>query len=222
MSRVENAKNERRAQVVQRALHFAEALALLLLIVVLDSLDRYRIAPAWLPESGLAVVILVVAVATLTNSQAWRRIELVVLWVAVLLALGYNVFNLYSVTYKMVFQAVEASKLFYTALAIWITNVLAFSVLYWLLDGGGPDARGRGGVYPDFDFPASDVPQKVKPGWQPGVVDYLFLGFTTATAFSPTEAQPLTARAKLLMIAEGLISLTTVAIVGARAINIIK
>jgi hypothetical protein len=62
----------------------------------------------------------------------------------------------------------------------------------------------------------------VKPGWQPGLVDYLFLGFTTATAFSPTEAQPLTARAKLLMIVEGLISLTTVAIVGARAINIIQ
>lgn len=208
---------------MKRAVRFAGALVLLLGVVTLDSLDRYRIAPSWLPETVFAIVLVSMGAAGLTGAPVWRRIEMIVLWGAVVLALAYNALNLYNVIDKMVFHAVQASTLFYTALAIWINNVLNFTIVYWLLDGGGPDARKRGdGGYPDFDFPASDAPGKVPPDWLPGLVDYFFLGFTTATAFSPTEAQPLTARAKLLMIAEGIMSLTTVAIVGARAINIIQ
>jgi hypothetical protein len=66
------------------------------------------------------------------------------------------------------------------------------------------------------------VPEKVRPARKPSLVDYLFVAFTTATAFSPTEAQPLTSRTKLLMIFESAMSLTTIAIVAARAINIIQ
>ncbi|MGP8100575.1 MAG: hypothetical protein ACLQHL_07405 [Candidatus Cybelea sp.] len=76
--------------------------------------------------------------------------------------------------------------------------------------------------YPDFDFPAMDESAPVPPDWRPGIVDYLFLGFTTSTAFSPTEAMPLTARAKLLVMFQSGISLITIAIVAARTINILK
>jgi hypothetical protein len=211
-----------RGATVRIATGFTGALFVLVVIYALDSIDRYRIAPSWLPDTVVAIVALSICISMITRSPFWRRVELIVLWGAVVVSLFYNALNLYSVSDKMIFHSVQASTLFYTALGIWINNVLNFTVLYWLFDGGGPDARRAGAGYPDFDFPASDLPEKVPPGWQPGLVDYFFLGFTTATAFSPTEAQPLTARAKLCMVAEGILSLTTVTIVGARAINIIQ
>jgi uncharacterized membrane protein len=191
-------------------------------VAALDLLDRYRLAPNGLAESVLVVVAVTMVVAAATRTDLWHRIELVVVWIVVGLGLVYNVLNLCSVVDKLVFQAVEPSKLFFTALAIWINNVLIFALLYWLIDKSGTLARRRVHGYPDFDFPAFDAGDKVPPDWRPGLVDYLFLGFTTATAFSPTEAQPLTARAKLLMILQSAISLTTVAVVAARAINVIQ
>ena len=214
--------NAPREATVKIATGFTGALFVLIVIYALDSIDRYRIAPAWLADAMVVIVALSVCISMIVRTPLWRRVELTVLGCAVAVSLAYNALNLYSVCNKMIFHDVQASTLFYTALGVWINNVLNFTVLYWLMDGGGPDARRAGAKYPDFDFPASDLPDKVRPGWRPGLVDYLFLGFTTATAFSPTEAQPLTARAKLAMIAEGVISLTTVAIVGARAINLIQ
>lgn len=211
-----------REATVKIATGFTGTLFVLVVIYALDSIDRYRIAPAWVSETMVVIVALSVCTSMIARTPFWRRIELAVLWAAVVISLIYNALNLYSVCHMMIFQSVQASTLFYTALGIWINNVLNFAILYWLMDGGGPDARRAGAKYPDFDFPAASVPDKVRPGWLPGLVDYLFLGFTTATAFSPTEAQPLTSRAKLAMIAEGVISLTTVALVGARAINIIQ
>ncbi|MBV8529831.1 MAG: hypothetical protein JO104_00820, partial [Candidatus Eremiobacteraeota bacterium] len=70
--------------------------------------------------------------------------------------------------------------------------------------------------------PAMSDPQRVRPDWKPTLADYLFLGFTTSTAFSPTEAQPLTARTKLLMMTQSAISLTTISVLAARAINLIQ
>jgi hypothetical protein len=198
--------------------------ALMLVVVLgLDRIDRYHLAPPWLAEAFFGCAAAAMLLAAATRARRWHRIELIVLWVVVLLGLGYNTMNLGNVIHRLVFEAVQPSTLFFTALTVWINNVLIFTLLYWLMDGGGPDARARGNAkYPDFDFPAYDAPGKVRPGWKPGLADYFFLGFTTATAFSPTEAQPLTSRAKLLMIAESVLSLTNVAIVAARAVNIIQ
>ena len=195
---------------------------ILAIVLALDSVDRYRLAPQWLPETLLALALVAMLLAALTRSPLWHRIELVALWCVVGFGLVYNALNLASVINRLVFQSVTPSTLFFTALAIWVNNVFIFTLAYFLLDAGGPDARKRGAPYPDFDFPAMHAGDEVRPGWRPGLVDYLFLGFTTATAFSPTEAQPLTPRAKLLMMAESVMSLTTIAIVAARAINIIQ
>lgn len=196
---------------------------ILLAIVGLDSLSRYRVAPSWLAEVVTAIVIGAMVCAALTESRVWRRVEMIALWGAVALGLAYNVLNLWNVIDKLAFRSVQPSLLFYTAIAIWIDNILIFTLLYWLVDRGGPNARERdAGALPDFDFPAMSEPERVRTGWQPSLVDYLFIGFTTATAFSPTEAQPLTSRAKLLMIAQSAISLATIAIVAARAVNIIQ
>ena len=112
--------------------------------------------------------------------------------------------------------------LVFASVPIWITNVIAFGLWYWELDRGGvsarmlPDHRG-----PDFLFPQMSTPGSA-PGWAPRFIDYLYTSFTNATAFSPTDTMPLTPSAKLLMMVESLASLLTVALVIARAVNILK
>ncbi|MFE1600175.1 hypothetical protein [Methylobacterium sp. ID0610] len=122
-------------------------------------------------------------------------------------------------------KAGSAPTLLLDALNIWATNVIIFALWYWSTDRGGPALRSfrmeRGA---DFLFPQMSLdPATIgETPFVPGFVDYLFVSFTNATAFSPTDTMPLTARAKLLMMAEASISLLTVALVAARAVNILS
>lgn len=113
-------------------------------------------------------------------------------------------------------------QLLTSSIAVWAGNVLLFSIAYWRTDRGGPEARVNGVKRrPDWLFPQQGVPDDAPLDWRPTFIDYLFLSFCTATAFSPAEAQPLTARAMLLLMLESIISLVTVIAVAARAINIL-
>ena len=103
----------------------------------------------------------------------------------------------------------------------WVTNVLAFSIVYWDVDRGGPEKRRSPERRPDWLFPQTGVPDEAAPGWRPTYVDYLFLAFSTATAFSATDVAPITDRAKLLMMLESCISLATLTIVASRALNVL-
>ncbi|EYB67206.1 hypothetical protein DEIPH_ctg047orf0008 [Deinococcus phoenicis] len=107
------------------------------------------------------------------------------------------------------------------ALNIWITNVLVFSLWYWELDQGGPLLRRRIGQPLDFLFPQTNAPA-LAPAWRPEYLDYLFVAFTNAAAFSPTDTMPLTRRAKLLMTIQAATSMLTVVLVASRAVNILK
>jgi hypothetical protein len=106
---------------------------------------------------------------------------------------------------------------------VWTTNVIVFSLWYWLLDRGGPsiDRNHRQGDS-EFIFPQMTLPPET-PGAaaKPGFIDYLFLSFNTSTAFSPTDTLPITIRMKLLMMLEASVSLLTLALVTARAVNIL-
>ncbi len=107
------------------------------------------------------------------------------------------------------------------AVNIWSTNVIAFALWFWSIDRGGPAARGLiVKETDDFLFPQMTM-GTVGADWSPGFVDYLYLSFTNATAFSPTDTMPLTTRTKLLMMAESAVSLLTIALVAARAVNIL-
>ena len=109
-----------------------------------------------------------------------------------------------------------------SSLVIWVTNVLSFSLVYWQIDAGGPSAREKGTTaQPDWLFPQAATPEANASEWTPTFLDYLFLGYNTATAFSPTDTAPLTGRAKMLMMLESAISLLTLVIVAARAINVL-
>lgn len=114
------------------------------------------------------------------------------------------------------------------ASAIWVCNILVFASWYWRLDGGGPYDRARRGAHEDgaFLFPQMTLAKELRrlmgeDTWAPGFVDYLFLAFNTSTAFSPTDVPVLTRWAKVLMMVQSLISLATVALLAARAVNII-
>src|SRR4029453_11164073 len=98
-----------------------------------------------------------------------------------------------------------------------------FSLLYWELDGGGAAERLRGmRKYPDFAFPQHSSPRLAPPGWRPHYVDYFYLGFTNAAAFSPTDVMPLASWAKLTMTLQSLISLVILAHVIAVAVNVLS
>jgi hypothetical protein len=117
----------------------------------------------------------------------------------------------------------DANKLLISGGAIWLTNVIAFGLWYWDVDGGGAAARARGpAAHPAFIFPEMINPQFVRSGWYPRFVDYLHLSFTAATAFSPTDVSAVRPWAKLMMMAEEAISLVVAVLVVARAVNILK
>lgn len=111
-----------------------------------------------------------------------------------------------------------ARDLLKSALALWATNVLVFACWYWRLDAGGPHARHTRGAHKDGAFL---FPQMTQEGvrWRPGFVDYLFVAFNTCTAFSPTDAPVLSRWAKVLMMTQSTIALTTVAVLVGRGIN---
>jgi len=119
----------------------------------------------------------------------------------------------------------DGTALLASAGGIWLTNVVVFALAYWELDRGGPLGRAgarEGPGHPDLLFPQDNDPQHAPPGWHPVFADYLFVSLTAATAFSPTDTMPLTPRAKLLHGIQSVISLLTVALVTARAVNILK
>ena len=110
--------------------------------------------------------------------------------------------------------------------AIFLTNIIVFGIWYWETDLGGP--FGRSGInptedrYPDFMFPQTDKPDLGPADWEPRFMDYLYVSFTNVVAFSPTDTMPLTRRAKAMMALQSIIAVSTLALVIARAVNVLK
>ena len=106
--------------------------------------------------------------------------------------------------------------------ALWVTNVIVFSLWFWELDRGGPAERAAGSSIPlSFAFPENAMPEFAERTWAPRYPDYLYLSFTNATAFSPTDTLPVKTWAKMAMLAESMVSLVTAILVVARAVNVL-
>jgi len=117
----------------------------------------------------------------------------------------------------------SAGDLLSVGFGVWIYTVIAFAFLYWVLDRGGASARAASpGAIPDLAFPQILNPQVRATGWRPKFPDYLYLGFTNATAFSPTDVMPLALWAKLAMTVQAATSLAILGLVIARAVNILQ
>jgi hypothetical protein len=116
----------------------------------------------------------------------------------------------------------SASRLLLAGGAVWLSNNIVFALLYWELDGGGSVARALHPLeHPDLAFPQQMNPHLAPAGWRPMFIDYLYLGFTNALAFSPTDVMPLVPWAKIAMAFQSLISVAILGLVVARAVNIL-
>jgi uncharacterized membrane protein len=182
--------------------------------------------PNWLlpaAEGVLAASLVAADPSRLTpDSKDLRFLSLVVIGAIGLV----NASSLVLLVHKLVTGGLSnGSTLLAAAAAVWLTNVVVFGLLYWELDRGGP--LGRVGArpapaYPDLQFPQDGAPDIAPPDWRPDYADYLFVSLTSATAFSPTDTLPLTRRAKAMMGSQALVSLLTVGLVAARAVNVLK
>jgi len=117
----------------------------------------------------------------------------------------------------------SGGQLLLSAAVVLLTNVITFSLVFWELDSGGPVQRALAAsrIRPDFQFPQDENPQLAPRTWAPALLDYVYVSVTNSIAFSPTDAMPLTHRAKLFIGLEAGVSAVTVLVVAARAINIL-
>jgi hypothetical protein len=181
--------------------------------------------PAWLLPAleSLLLVVLVMANPRRINRQS-QAIRVVSLSLIAILSLT-NAWSVARLVSGLV-QGTEgenAGPLLVTGGVIWLTNVIIFGLWYWEFDRGGPVARALATrIYPDFQFVQMTSPHLAPPGWEPAFGDYLYLSFTNAAAFSPTDVMPLSRWAKMGMTVQSAVSIVTVALVVARAVNILK
>jgi hypothetical protein len=217
----------RQAQTRRFEARWPVALTICAVIGLLTLLPgRIRLFPNWIAYVSGITVLTPIAVVGLTAEKArWLRIERIVTLLFFVGAAAGNLLNLANLVHAMAYRSAQVGglQLLGSSVAVWITNVLMFSLLYWQIDRGGPEARLNDvGVRPDWLFPQRGAPaEDVAPGWRPSYVDYLFLAYETATAFSTTDVMPLTCRAKALMMLESTIALVTLVVVAARSINIL-
>ncbi len=167
------------------------------LLVILLAGDPARLAPRapWLRPLLVGLVCLLVAAA---------------LWATVLLI--YDLIKGIGVTNS-------PQELLASGGLVWLGNNLSFAMLYWLIDSGGPLARSRLELPIDFAFTQQMSPELAPPGWKPVFLDYLHLGFTNATAFSPTDVMPLSLKAKYTMLVHSTTALALFGLIVARAVN---
>jgi hypothetical protein len=170
-------------------------------------------------EAALCLILLAWNPGPLTEHRpGLRRLSLSVI---ALLALT-NLISTVLLVHVIVDRGVASPvRLLASGAAIWLTNVIVYSLWYWEFDRGGPVARARAARHtPDFLF-VQMTDDRLDPQWKARFLDYLYLSFTNATAFSPTDTLPLSRWAKLLMLSQSLVSLVIVGLVAARAVNVL-
>ena len=176
----------------------------------------------WLIPAIEAVLLLVLVAgdpARLVARARWLRPLLIGLVVALVLAALWTTVLLIYDLIKGTGVSSSPTELLATGGLVWLGNNLSFSLLYWLIDSGGPTARSRQEAPVDFAFTQHMSPELAPPGWRPVFLDYLHLGFTNATAFSPTDVMPLSLRAKYTMLVQSTVALALFGLIVARAVN---
>ena len=201
-------------------------LTLAVVMILLTALPaRVRMLPVWSQLlCGAIVLVPFLGVAISRGSPYWLLLERRVTLAFCVVSIVMIALMVAIVIREIIEGSAQAAglPLLSSGCAAWALNVATFALLHWQMDAGGPEARADGKPdYPDWQFAQVQAPELVRPGWQPRFVDYLALSFTSATAFSPTDVLPLTSRAKLVLMLQGILSLVTIAVVASRAINVL-
>lgn len=215
------------------------SIALIAVLQLLFVTNHLTLGPRWLAPAVEMAMLIPLSIATAwtqararsaTEEHHWlqighhrRLIRLAALLLTIVVML-INFEALISVVRALLYtKGPSGQSLLLDALNIWFTNVVIFALWYWNIDRGGPALRGlTRKTAPDFLFPQMMGSGDGDPSWTPGFIDYLYVSFTNATAFSPTDTMPLSPQAKLLMALEAFASLLTVGLVAARAVNILS
>jgi uncharacterized membrane protein len=197
--------------------------AAIVLTVLLPA--ELRLGPSWLLPviEGALLVALVFGDPGVINrrSRALRALSIALVTVLVLNSLWSTVL-LIDVLINGGEATNSAGELLAAGSIVWVSNNIAFALLYWELDGGGAAARAHElPTQLSLAFPQQLNPHVAPPGWRPRFIDYLYLGFTNATALSPTDVMPLVPWAKIAMAIQSVISLAILALVVARAVNVL-
>ncbi|MFI8522372.1 hypothetical protein ACIGEZ_31885 [Streptomyces sp. NPDC085481] len=187
--------------------------------------DDLRLAPVWVLPSveGLLLLALIAGDPGRIDrrSVALRSVSIALVGVLALGAVWSTVQLIDDIVHNGK-ETASATSLLQTGATVWAGTVLAFSLLYFELDGGGPAARAhRMPDHPALAFPQQLSPELAPAGWRPRYVDYLYLGLTNATAFSPTDVMPLAPWVKVTMAVQSLVSLLILGLVVARAVNVL-
>ncbi|MET0452191.1 MAG: hypothetical protein ABW137_10165 [Mycobacterium sp.] len=200
-------------------------IAILAAVAIQHSIpEQYTVLPRWplvVMELLLLIVILVINPVRLSRPTTIGR------WASLVLTAAITLDNTASavVLAKRILSGEvsnDAAVLLGGGAGIFVTNVIAFGIWYWELDRGGPFARRSSkNRFPDFSFPQMSDPANAQPDWRPTFVDYLYVSFTNVVAFSPTDTMPLARWAKLMMAAQAMVSMATIALVIARAVNVL-
>lgn len=170
-------------------------------------------------ETAMLIGLVIASPQMVEQEHALRRRLAIVTAATVSIANGISVVLLARLLLHR--NVVQGHQLVIAGATIWLTNVLIFSLWYWEVDRGGPGRRAAGhDDAPDFLFPQMATPQ-FDPDWRPRFLDYLYVALTNATAFSPTDAMPLSLAIKAIMGLQALISLLTIGLVISRAVNIL-
>ena len=182
--------------------------------------EPMSIGPSW----GLLAIIFLLMIPLVVS---WRRGDYDITKILTFIANGIitaaMVASLGVLIYGIPRHLESPQALLRSAIALWFTHVLVFALWYWKLDAGGPLVRdsSRGDLDSSFLFPQMMNQSGDYDSWSPNFIDYLFLAFNTSTAFSPTDTAVLSRWAKLGMMVQSIISLTIVALLAARAVNIL-
>ena len=180
--------------------------------------------PGWVPMVVITVLVIPTVLARrMQRHQLNRCLGFVITGIVT----ADTVWSLSLLVDALPAHTLAPTTLLRSAAVLWVSNILIFASWYWRLDAGGPNARDQRAVheegaflFPQMTLDATD-PDSSANGWSPGFVDYLFLAFNTSTAFSPTDVPVLSRWAKVLMMLQSSISLATIALLAARAVNIL-
>jgi uncharacterized membrane protein len=194
-------------------------------VIVLQLLTSHEFLPLsklWLVAAEVVLLLSLVVITTegYRNSSRSRR-KLAIILIAIIAA--FNVLSLVLLFNALIFghTEIDGRGLLANGLVVYITNIMLFALWYWELDGHGPDARTTGQTKRDFLFPQMIHAQFASNNWLPGFADYMYLSATNVTNFASSDTQPLTHRAKLLMLLQSFVAVVTVVLVLARAINVL-
>ncbi|WP_319454188.1 MULTISPECIES: hypothetical protein [unclassified Mycobacterium] len=199
--------------------------ALIVAIVLQLAIPKsYTVVPRW---PLIALELLLVVVLVVLNPLRLSRQTTFGRWASYTLLAAITVDNTLSAVVldiRILSGEVsnQAAVLLGSGAAIYITNVIVFGIWYWELDRGGPFVRREGErPYPDFMFPQMTDRTLAPPNWRPEFLDYLYVSFTNVVAFSPTDTMPMARWAKAMMTVQSMVSFTTLALVIARAVNVL-